>query len=125
MRIDRDQAFRELEPPPGGAARLRAGLAAGRPRRGIDAWWLGPVAALSVAIIAVVAFLSVPEPDPVPEVDELMAAAAFDRLLGRESVPFELQVRRGTESLAIQELEGSNPEVRLYSLSPPEPTAGP
>ena len=82
------------------------------------AWWLGPVAVALLAAIAVFAFR--PVPDPAEDTDNLMAAAAFDRLLRREATPLELSISRGTEPLAVRELATSDPKVRLYSLETAE-----
>lgn len=115
MKIDREQIFRELEPPPGGAARMRARLVA--PPRTTD-WinWLGAVAVASVAAIAVVTFSLQPGELPTVDPESLFSAADFDRLLGRESVAFELSVRRGTETIGVSEIESGNPKVRIYQL---------
>jgi hypothetical protein len=47
---------------------------------------------------------------------EIAAAPAFDRLLGRESVPFELRVSRQEQALTVVELAGGDPQVRVYQL---------
>ncbi len=116
MKIERDQVFRELEPPPGGAARLRASLAASRPRSWRPAVWLGPGA---LALIAAAAFFVLrldPSEGPSAVSDSLLAAASFDRLLGRESAPYELRVTRGTMPVAVNEIRSNDPNVRIYSL---------
>ena len=118
MKVEKDSAFRELEPPPGGAARLRARLAARPGPLDGPIRWLGPIAVALVAAIAVFAFRALPGPEPAAASNEIMMASAFDRLLGRESEPFALSVTRGTETLAVSELEGNEPGVRMYTLSP-------
>ena len=125
MRIEKDDAFRELEPPLGGAARLRARLEARPGSFDGPMPWLGPAMVALVAAIAIFAFR--PVADPVVSIpnNDLMLASAFDRLLNRESEPFRLSVIRGTETLVASELEGGDPAVRLYSLSPTEPTETP
>lgn len=121
MKIERDQIFHELEPPPGGAARLRAKLRAGRAAPLSGGWWLGPVAVAVIAAVTIVAFRLVPQRGPAPEADNLMAAAAFDRLLRRESDPYDLSISSGDQRLAVRELESSNPSVRLYRIEPNQP----
>ena len=115
MRIERDRIFGEIEPPPGGAARLRAKLAAPRPAPG---WvnWLGPVAVASVAALAVATFTLRPGDDGVGIPDSLMMAADFDRLLGRKSEPLEFRITRGEEVVAVSEVASGNPKVRLYLI---------
>lgn len=121
MKIDRSRIFEVLEPPPGGAARLHARLNE-KPRRGaVHAWWLGPAVVVAVAVVTIAVIGRKPTSDAGldtgPDGNSLMAAAEFDRLLRRESVPYELTVRRGDEALAVTEIESSNPSVRLYSFT--------
>lgn len=123
MKLETDQIFRELEPPPGGAARLRAKLNEGDRRR-IASWWLGPAAVAAIAIIALVVFRQAPVTDQGLEADSLMMAADFDRLLGRDSEPYEFTVRRGAEQIEVSQLETTNPRIRLYSFDSPPPEAG-
>jgi hypothetical protein len=125
MKIEREALFRQLEPPPGGAARLRARL--GSPSAGppSPAWWLGPAAVAVIAAVVVLALRLVPDVEPTPEPGALMTAAAFDRLLRRESAPYELSITRDDVRLEVTELRSNNPSVRLYHIDPagPQPAA--
>jgi len=118
MKIDREAIFAELEPPPGGPARLRAKLRSAGAPPPARAWWLGPVAVVVIAAVAIFAFRLFPDSEPAAETDSLMTAAAFDRLLGRDSAPYAISVRRGPDPVAVSELETRDPNVRLFHLEP-------
>lgn len=116
MKTSRQEIFRELTPPAGGAARLRAELAAASASRRPKAWWLGPVAVAAVAAIAVQQFVYAPPMvSDVPD-GGLIDDAAFDRLLGRASEPYEFRVMRASMPVAVNQIETTDPRVRLYSL---------
>ena len=121
MKTERKQIFRELEPPPGGAARLRARLGTRTGHPGRQAWWLGPALVAVIAALALSPFRFDLTTESAPPPDTLLMAAAFDRLLGRTSAPYELSVARGTERLTVSELESSHPNVRLVQFGSPQP----
>jgi hypothetical protein len=125
MKTDRNELFRELTPPAGGAARMRARLAAeiGNPavpraRSVQQSNWLfvaAGVAAMSlIAVLAVVALVSQPSIEPAR--GELYASADFDRLLGRALTPVELSVSLGDERLELTEIPTRDPQVRIVRI---------
>jgi hypothetical protein len=116
LRTERSVIFRELEPPPGGAAKLRERLRASGDSQAVPAWWLGPVAVAVVAAVAVLAFRLVPDAARSPEAGSLIMAAEFDRLLRRPPEPYDLVVRRGAERIAVSELETRDPTVRVFHI---------
>ena len=141
MKIDRNELFRELTPPAGGAARMRSRLAtpvgnSTEPRAGHSApspaSWLfvpaGVAAVLLIAVLVAVALRSVPSIDSgstdggsvagegAPPAGELYAAADLDRLLGRPSTPFELSVSLGDERLDLIEIPTRDPLVRIVRI---------
>jgi hypothetical protein len=119
MKAEHAQIFRELDPPAGGAARMRAKLAAGGHLRRFQVWWLGPVAVALVAAIAVVNFRGATGPDQAS--DSLLADSSLDRLLGRTAEPVETRVTRGTMPVAVNQIQTSNPRIRFYTLDPAQP----
>jgi hypothetical protein len=131
MKIDRDEAFLELKPPAGGAAGLRARLAAEQrdpSRSRADDSWREPgagwrVAAAGVAALLVIAILTVLALNSGSTVDrgspqdgELYAASDFDRLLGRPSTPYELSVSLDDERLELTEIPTRDPLVRIVRI---------
>jgi len=139
MKTERNELFRELTPPEGGAARMRARLAAEvsnaakprasnmsqtRPhypsRRPAASWLIAAAGVATMVLIAVLTALAV-RPGPAtergaPPGGELYAAADFDRLLGRPSTPFELSVSRGDERLELTEIPTRDPQVRIVRI---------
>ncbi|HEU4618068.1 MAG TPA: hypothetical protein VFV10_08500, partial [Gammaproteobacteria bacterium] len=95
MKANREDLFRQIEPPPGGAERLSARLAAApSPRTSLA---LRLTAAGGVAAVALAAAVQLHErfhpPAPAPgDLSDLSASPEFDRLLGREPRPYELTV---------------------------------
>jgi len=128
MKADRRDVLRELEPPPGGPARMRAKFAGATRRNRVRAWWLGPVAVGLIAAVTIVHFRPADDAGSEPEVDALLASAEFDRLLGRETEPVDLVVTRGEVTLAVRELETREPKVRFFRIedsSPGDPNPSP
>ena len=117
MKLEPSHIFRELEPPAGGVARMRAKLAAERQRRSFEIWWLGPVAAALVVAIAFFAFSGQDPVLPTSAANDLMTAAEFDRLLGRDTEPTEFRVTQGTMPVAVNQLPSNNPRVRIYDVA--------
>lgn len=133
MKVDRSEIFRELTPPAGGAARMRARLAnevsndsqnrandaaqpttSNVPRTGWHFAAAGVVALMLIAILVGIA-LRPGSPDA-PSGGELYASADLDRLLGRPSRPFELSVSLGDERLELTEIPTRDPQVRLVRI---------
>ena len=113
MKTDRNSLFRSLEPPPGGSARMRAKLTAGRRSRSQPLIWAGPAAVAALVVLVVTAFIQQPE---APQPESLISDVALDRLLRRESDPLEFRVTRGTMPVAFSEIQGSDPKIRLINL---------
>jgi hypothetical protein len=125
MKTDRHELFRELTPPAGGAARMRARLAnevsnaaqaraSNLPRTG---WQFAVAGVAALAVIAVLVGIALrPGPSEVPRGGELYASADLDRLLGRPSAPFELSVSLGDERLALTEIPTRDPQVRIVRI---------
>jgi hypothetical protein len=145
MKIERNELFRELTPPEGGAARLRARLSAelsnaARTRVHImplsrtfpqalrDFATLGVAAVLLLAVLAAIGLVTAPPLDPgsidgnriaggeALQRSELYASADLDRLLGRPSMPFELTVSLGDERLELIEIPTRDPRVRIVRV---------
>lgn len=119
MKTDREELFAALEPPPGGAERLRRRMHA--PERGAAGpRWRFAVATAVVAGLAVVIARWQPEPAaPSPEMaelSELMASHRLDHLLGRDFDPVAVRVRRGSEEATVVEVESTDPKVRIYEI---------
>lgn len=116
MKADRDSIFRAVDPPAGGTARMRARFARAQRRRLPPAGWLGPVVIVTVAALAFNGLWNASRSGSSDRVDSLLAAPEFDRLLGRESAPYELRVTRDSMPVSVNEIESSDPTVRLYRL---------
>ena len=78
--------------------------------------WIGPAAIASLLAIAVASFNLLPGETQAPDAGSLTVAADFDRLLRRQSAPYELTVRRGEQRIEVSEIESSKPNVRLYLI---------
>jgi hypothetical protein len=126
MTRESEALFRELAPPPGGAARMRTRLRdetghSARPASAARAAWVAGAVAVVASIVAVFVVLHTslaPDTARQPAPESLYAAAAFDRLLGRESTPYALHVSRGKERLGFRELASSDPNIRLVEIEP-------
>lgn len=116
MKTDRQEVFLGYEPPPGGPARMSAKLAHAGRRRDAQLYWLGPVAVALIAVITVILFRPAGDLRPGPDAGALLAAAEFDRLLGRETEPLDLTVTRGGTTLSVSELETREPNVRVFRI---------
>ena len=125
MKVDRNEIFRELLPPEGGAARMRARLANevsndsrnranNVPRTGWHFAAAGVAALMLIAILVGIALR--PGASDAPPGGELYASADLDRLLGRPSTPFELSVSLGDERLELTEIPTRDPQVRLVRI---------
>lgn len=116
MKTDRKQLFAALEPPPGGADRLRRRLRA-RGRRTASPRLRFAAATAVVAGLAVVIARWQPEPAaPSPELAELMASHRLDHLLGRDYEPVAVRVVRGNEEATVVEVQSTDPNVRVYEI---------
>lgn len=125
MKTDRDELFRELTPPAGGAARMRSRLAhevSNEPRTGATyaprtGWQFAAAGVAALVLIAVLAAIALrPGQSDVPVAGELYASADFDRLLGRPSMPFELSVSIDDERLELTEIPTRDPQVRIVQI---------
>jgi hypothetical protein len=114
MSIERE-LFEVLEPPPGGADRMRARLAEQQVR--VVGFRL---AAFGVAALLALAALLVYLPSVLSNsglADNAIAASPeLDRLLGRESQPMPLTVERDGQRVQTEELPSSDPKVRIYRV---------
>lgn len=125
MKVDRDEIFRELTPPAGGAARMRARLAkevsnaalqraSNLPQSG---WQFAAAGVAALVLIAILVGIALrPEPSGAPPRGELYASAELDRLLGRPLTPFELRVSLGDERLELTEIPTRDPQVRIVRI---------
>ena len=114
MSIERE-LFELLEPPPGGVERMRARLAAPEVRTagfGLAAFGVAAVLALA----AVLVYRPTAPPSPGVAANALLAAPELDRLLGRETAPVPLTVKRGDDPAQIEELPSTDPRVRIYRV---------
>lgn len=116
MKIERNRPFEQLEPPRGGAARLRRRLDRAAARRFEPSWRLAAACAGVAAVIAaVLALRGTVAPEPEPQL-AILSSPALDRLLGRPSSPVALAVRRNDEESTTTELPSSDPSIRIYAL---------
>ena len=96
MSIERE-LFELLEPPPGGVERMRARFA--KPARSRASFGLAAFGAAAAA--AALALVAAPE---------------LDRLLGRDTPPVPLTVKRDDQRVQIEELPSTDPQVRIYRM---------
>ena len=115
MQTEHDTLFELLEPPPGGVERMRARFAEAEVRSA----GFG-LAGFSVAALLAIAALVVYQPPGSSSpglVDNAIAASPeLDRLLGRQSAPVPLTVKRDDGPAQIEELPSSDPQVRIYRV---------
>ena len=114
MSIERE-VFDQLEPPPGGVERMRARFAEPvRSRAGFGLAALGVATVLALA--AVLVYLPAAPPKSGGADNALVAAPELDRLLGRETPPVPLTVKRDDQAVQIEELPSTDPQVRIYRM---------
>jgi hypothetical protein len=127
-----DTLFELLDPPPGGAQRLRALLlaaphAAEQPPRWTGAASLATLTALLGAIYFGIALPPMPlvtagsgaatRIEPASDIAEgLLASPALDGLLGRIPLEAALSVRIDDRTVETEELPSSDPKVRIYRM---------
>ena len=114
MSIERE-LFDLLEPPAGGVERMRARFAEpaqSRARFGLAALGVATVLALA----AVLVYLPIAPPILGGADNAMVAAPELDRLLGRETPPVPLTVKRDDQPVQIEELPSTDPQVRIYRV---------
>jgi hypothetical protein len=119
MRLDRNEGFRELTPPAGGAARMRARLVDEGGNASHASWRFaaaGVAAMLLIGVVVAIALRNGPVADAGSPGGELYASADFDRLLGRSLTPVELSVYLGDERLELTEIPTRDPQVRFVRV---------
>jgi hypothetical protein len=117
MSADLNGLFRQLDPPPGGAARFRERLDAAA-RENESPGWL-PAAAVAATLVVVVGALVMPSDwreSGVPAENQVAAAPEFDRLLGRPVAPAEPAVTLNDEMVTLAAVQSQNPKVRIYRI---------
>ena len=114
MSIERE-LFELLEPPPGGVERMRARF--GEPPRSRASFRLAAVGvAAALALAAVLVYLPIAPPSSGVADNAMVAAPELDRLLGRDTPPVPLTVKRGDHGVQIEELPSTDPQVRIYRM---------
>lgn len=119
MSTDRETWFRDLEPPPGGAERLRLRLEEARRPTTVLAPRLAAVGTGAAALVLAIALFTGLRNDDGANGQTLAnvyQAASFDRLLGRPIERTELRVTVDARAVAVSRDDGSNPNVRIYRL---------
>ena len=117
MNAEKD-LFKQFDPPPGGAERLRARLdeAAGESE---SPGWL-PAAAVAVIVMVVVGALVAlndrARDHGAPGESLVAAAPEFDRLLGRPVMPVEPAVTLNDETVTLAAVPSENAKVRIYQI---------
>ena len=114
MSIERE-LFKILEPPPGGVERMRARLAEPPQRAARFALAAFSVAA-ALALAAVLVYRPIAPPSPGVADNAMLAAPELDRLLGRDTPPVPLTVKRDAEPVQLEELPSTDPQVRIYRM---------
>lgn len=121
MGTEGNELFEILEPPAGGAERLRARLRGPERARTFLPRPLLAGAGLAAAIGAA-AYLGLhlardatdgPQAAPTALID----APEFDRLLGREPPPLPLRVEVNGERVEVEQVASDTPAVRIYRLN--------
>jgi hypothetical protein len=115
MKTSRDIVFAPVEPPQGGVERMASRFAAA-PRRSPAAAVGWAAAAAAVVAAAVLVPLRGHFDRPAPPVGGLYAAPEFDRLLGRNTEPYELSVSVNQQKVRVAEVPTSDPKIRIYAL---------
>jgi hypothetical protein len=106
--------FAVLEPPRGGAARLRERLLSDAPS---VALWPGTAAAGLAALTVLCALLFyVPAQHGERGATAMVDAPEFDRLLGREPAASALRVDVNAQMVQADPVQSSDPRVRIYTL---------
>ncbi len=117
MSIERE-LFELLEPPPGGVERMRARFA--KPARSRASFGLAAfgaaAAAAALALVAVLVYLPIAPPGSGVADNAMVAAPELDRLLGRDTPPVPLTVKRDDQRVQIEELPSTDPQVRIYRM---------
>ncbi|MGH8495469.1 MAG: hypothetical protein ACREVN_04985 [Gammaproteobacteria bacterium] len=119
MSADRKTWFRELEPPPGGAERLRLRLEkAGAPAAMLPARIaiVGACAGVLALAIALFAGLRNDEGADRRAVADVYQAAPFDRLLGRPMKRTDLMVTLNAQPVPVSPVDSSNRKIRIYRI---------
>ncbi len=118
MSADIHSPFELLEPPSGGADKLRARLAAGEPGPFV-AEWVSAFSLVALAVLVASLYLGSSPPEPSPAVAAhapMLDAPEFDRLLGREPEIQLIRVELDQEPIQAEEVESTDPRVRIYQL---------
>jgi len=114
MNRDDQPLFAVLEPPPGGAARLRERLLSDRSSA---ARWPGTAIAGLAALVTLCALLFYLPAQRGERADAAMLEAPeFDRLLGRERAARPLIVDVNEHTVQAEAVPSSDPSVRIYRL---------
>lgn len=123
MAHDRNNWFDELEPPPGGAEKLRRRIEAGGRPRAVLAPRIALAGMGAAAFVLVIALIALVGGGGVgggsgerAAVAEVYEAAEFDRLLGRPIEETELVVTVDEQAVPVAQEEGSNPKIRIYRM---------
>lgn len=122
MKADGKDLFQTLDPPAGGAERLRARLQAERPRPMMSPVRLGLAAIAASALLTAILITQRPEVgneiarDDIGLADDIFESPAFDRLLGREFQPVAMRVTLNDEPMQATAVASENPNIRMYDL---------
>ncbi|HET7130792.1 MAG TPA: hypothetical protein VFJ95_01035 [Gammaproteobacteria bacterium] len=115
MRTEHDMVFELLDPPPGGVERMRARFA--EPEMRAAGFGLAAFGVTALVVLAALLVYQPPESSSSgPIYNAIAASPELDRLLGRETAPVPLTVKRDDEPARIEELPSSDPQVRIYRV---------
>jgi hypothetical protein len=106
--------FAILEPPPGGAARMRERLLGDAP--GVARWPAAAVAGLASVAVLCALLVYVPAQRGERADTALLEAPEFDRLLGRIPAVSPLSVDVNEQMVRAEPVQSSDPLVRIYRL---------
>ncbi len=115
MKTDHATLFELVEPPANGVRDLRARLSLNEHRL---SWGWGFAAAGAVMGLLVFVLAQPRKGDVEPALlAKMFDVREFDRLLGKETQPYELRVKLNTREAVVVEVSSSDPKIRLYQIN--------